>query len=80
MAKITALFFSYAADRMNDRSREFQVEDGTTIEELFHKELAQQLAEPIGTFMFSVNADWADRSYPLHHGDELAVIPPVSGG
>ncbi len=80
MVTITALFFSYAADRMNERSRQFQVKDGTTIAELFQKEWAQDLAEPIETFLFSVNADWADRTQPLHHGDEVAVIPPVSGG
>ncbi len=80
MAKITALFFSYAADRMSGRRRQFDIGDGATIEELFDQALAPTLREPIGAFMFSVNADWADRKTVLHDGDELAVIPPVSGG
>lgn len=80
MAEITALFFAYAADRMSGRKKQFEVPDGITIEEFFDQDLADALNEPIGSFMFSVNADWAERSRPLRDGDELAVIPPVSGG
>lgn len=80
MAEITTLFFSYAADRMSGRSRQFQVEEGLTIEGLFNQQLAPALKEPIGAFLFSVNAEWADKRRVLHDGDELAVIPPVSGG
>ncbi|HSO29645.1 MAG TPA: MoaD/ThiS family protein, partial [Candidatus Sulfomarinibacteraceae bacterium] len=29
---------------------------------------------------FAVNGDWADATAPLADGDELAMIPPVSGG
>jgi molybdopterin synthase catalytic subunit len=29
---------------------------------------------------FAVNGDWADADAPLADGDELAMIPPVSGG
>lgn len=80
MADITALFFSYAADRMTSRHRRYAVADGTTIEEFFNRELKSALGEPAGAFLFSVNADWADTNRVLRDGDELAVIPPVSGG
>ena len=36
-------------------------------------------AEPPG-LLYAVNQEYADRSYPLSDGDEVAVIPPVSGG
>jgi molybdopterin converting factor subunit 1 len=29
---------------------------------------------------FAVNREYVDRSTELHDGDELALIPPVSGG
>ena len=35
--------------------------------------------EPAG-LLYAVNKEYADRSRPLLDGDEVAVIPPVSGG
>ena len=35
--------------------------------------------EPAG-IMFAVNRDYADRAHGLNAGDEVALIPPVSGG
>jgi len=80
MAEITTLFFSYAADRMSTRRRQFSVAPGTTIAAFYRQHLAEPLSEPIDTFLFSVNRQWADRERVLADGDELAVIPPVSGG
>lgn len=80
MAEITVLFFSYAADRMSGRTKRYHVPDGTTVGDLFVQEMEPSLKEPMGTFLFSVNADWADPSRVLHDRDEVAVIPPVSGG
>lgn len=80
MAHLTVLFFSYAADRMNGRTRGYEVADGITIQEFFAQKLESDLREPITSFMFSVNAEWRAPSWVLRDGDELAVIPPVSGG
>ncbi len=80
MRDITVLFFSYAADRMNGRQRRYSVEDGTTIKSLFDEKLAPALGDAVQQFRFSVNAAWADPSTVLEDGDEVAVIPPVSGG
>ncbi len=30
--------------------------------------------------MIAVNAEYVEESHPLHDGDEVALIPPVSGG
>ena len=30
--------------------------------------------------MVAVNTEYAEQSHPLHDGDEVALIPPVSGG
>ena len=38
-----------------------------------------QLANGIPVVM-AVNREYADRDAPLHADDELALIPPVSGG
>jgi len=33
-----------------------------------------------GSMSFAVNREYVDRLHCLHEGDELALIPPVSGG
>jgi molybdopterin synthase catalytic subunit len=33
-----------------------------------------------GSLMYAVNAEYVDAETPLREGDELALIPPVSGG
>jgi len=33
-----------------------------------------------GSLLFAVNAEYVSREHPLAAGDELALIPPVSGG
>lgn len=79
MAQITVLFFSYAADRMNGRQHTYEILDGISVQEFFNTHLQAKLGDAKG-FMFSVNAEWAKTSHPLRDGDQLAVIPPVSGG
>jgi molybdopterin converting factor small subunit len=32
------------------------------------------------SFLVAVNSEYAERTRPLCDGDELAIIPPVSGG
>lgn len=32
------------------------------------------------TFMIAINMEYADKNTRLNDGDELAIIPPVSGG
>jgi molybdopterin synthase sulfur carrier subunit len=31
-------------------------------------------------FRLAVNSEYVDLNQPLHDGDEVAIIPPVSGG
>jgi MoaE-MoaD fusion protein len=38
------------------------------------------LGEEPGGLMYAVNREYVDRSHELHDGDEVALIPPVSGG
>lgn len=80
MAQVTVLFFSYAADRMSGRLRTYEVAENLPLAQFFDEHLAERLGEPLTSFMFSVNAEWVDPAHPLKDGDELAVIPPVSGG
>jgi len=38
------------------------------------------LREMEGRLLFAANAEYAGPGFVLHAGDELALIPPVSGG
>ena len=38
------------------------------------------LGEEPGGLMYAVNREYVDRAYELQDGDEVALIPPVSGG
>ncbi len=78
--EITVLFFSFAADRMNCRERRYALEQPCTVAEFFARHLQASLHDPLAAWLFSVNQEWAPPDFVLHGGDELAVVPPVSGG
>jgi len=44
------------------------------------RSLFPNLAPPDVGIVVAVNADYADLDTPLHEGDEVCLIPPVSGG
>lgn len=77
---IRVLFFSFAADRMKNRVKDYRVDAGTTLRAFFDREIASTAEAHFDDWMYSVNADWAEGDTILHDGDEVAVIPPVSGG
>lgn len=77
---ITVLFFSFARERMNRDRWSLQVQPGTDLRTLYAQHLEAGLKAPVGQWMFSVNETWAALETVLHDGDEVAVIPPVSGG
>jgi molybdopterin converting factor subunit 1 len=65
-------------------TRELEVEVG---EGLSAADVYQALCESFpalrglnGTLRYAVNGEYAEASHPLGEGDELALIPPVSGG
>lgn len=77
---VSVLFFSFAADRMNRREAQYTVAEGTRLQTFYDQELAGLLRAPFTAWMFSANQEWVNGDYVLADGDELAVIPPVSGG
>lgn len=80
MARVTVIFFATARDRMKTGEAAFEVREGSTIDDLYREHLARGLASPIDHWRFAVNQGWASRDQVLGEGDEVAVIPPLSGG
>ena len=81
MDGIKVLLFGAAADRAG--TREMQVPAGeTTLDELWPL-LAERhpgLSPMRDTLAFAVNGEYARGDARVVPGDEVAVLPPVSGG
>jgi molybdopterin synthase catalytic subunit len=75
--------FAILRERAGRDSVELELDDGATVAEALDA-LAEVpgLSEVIGRLpvTMAVNRDYADAATPLAAGDELALIPPVSGG
>jgi molybdopterin converting factor subunit 1 len=79
---IKVLFFGAAADRAGTRQTEIRAENGATLAEIWPL-LAERypgLAPMRDTLAFAVNGEYARGEAVVSAGDEIAVLPPVSGG
>jgi len=81
-ARVKVLFFGRLKEIVGRGEDSAELPDGAPIEALFaqygasHPELAQFRASLVA----SRNQEFAAWSTPLHSGDEVAFLPPVSGG
>jgi len=74
--------FAILRDRAGVSEMKLSLPDQATIEMASNRlgEAVPAIADYLPRVAFAVNQSYVDRSTPLHDGDELAVIPPVSGG
>jgi molybdopterin synthase sulfur carrier subunit len=72
--------FGVTRDVLRAKESEIAV-DGNTVADLRKKLLTEfpQLAG-LRSLYIAVNNEYADEEKVLHEGDEIALIPPVSGG
>jgi len=74
---VTVRLFAALRERAGWSQRELDLADGAVVADVW---LALELgAEPPG-LAYARNREYADRDAPIEAGDEVAVIPPVSGG
>src|SRR3990170_5150325 len=69
-------------DLAGTRETEVELGEGLSAGEAYRL-LCQRypaLADYGDSLMFAVNAEYVSPDHPLRDGDELALIPPVSGG
>jgi MoaE-MoaD fusion protein len=69
--------FAALRERAGSGSVEVDLPDGAVVGDVWS--VLDLGAEPPG-LLFAVNRDYAERTAALSPGDEVAVIPPVSGG
>jgi molybdopterin converting factor subunit 1 len=80
---VNVRLFAMLRERVGHDSIEIELEEGATVADalaLLGRE--PSLAEPLARLpvRMAVNRDYADPGTALRAGDELALIPPVSGG
>ncbi len=82
--KIKVLYFASIKDKLGEESEYFEVEDGTTLEFLLNqiKSKNNNIAKLLESrsFLFAVNQEVANLDAILKPGDEIAILPPLSGG
>jgi molybdopterin synthase catalytic subunit len=75
--RLAIRLFAGLRERAGTGRRELELADGATVADVW---AALGLgAEPPG-LLYAVNRAYAEREQPLADGDEVALIPPVSGG
>lgn len=80
--KIDLLLFAKLREISGEEKVSLQIPDGATVKDILpllfqENSLRQQILESV---LFAVNQSYAAPDTVLREGDELALIPPVSGG
>lgn len=79
--EIKLIAFGIAKDIVKSPSLTFTVAPAASISDL-KKALIHQYPDfnKLQSLKFAINEDYQDDHYPLNEGDEVVIIPPVSGG
>jgi MoaE-MoaD fusion protein len=80
--RIKVLFFGLTHDLTGLREEQVEIGEGENLQELrqHYEERFPRLGELAGSLLFAVNQQIAGPLAVLHEGDEVAFMPPVSGG
>ena len=76
--EVTVRLFAMLRERAGAPELTLELPEGARVRDALHESLAG-LADGIPLVM-AVNREYADAEQVLDPGDELALIPPVSGG
>ncbi len=80
--KVQLRFFASVRERLGRREGELTLPEGATVSDVWTALSSQHpdLAELGASISFAVNQEYVDTAHCLRDGDEVALIPPVSGG
>ena len=82
MAKAKVRLFARLSELAGTREVEVEVGEGVSAGDVYQVlcERFPALRGLNASLRYAVNGEYADASHPVDEGDELALIPPVSGG
>jgi molybdopterin converting factor subunit 1 len=80
--RVRVLFFGMLKDLAGKSSDEIELEDGVSVRDLLARCQVRipRLRESLGSLAVAVNRQYAGPDTKLKAGDEVALLPPVSGG
>jgi MoaE-MoaD fusion protein len=77
---VRVLYFGVLRDLQGRGETSLELAEGATVAELL-EQLRGQAAHPVwAALAVAVNREYATAAVALHEGDEVALLPPVSGG
>jgi molybdopterin synthase catalytic subunit len=74
---VTVRLFAGLRERAGESRRELELPDGATVADVWP---ALDLGEEPAGLVYAVNRSYTERDTALANGDEVGLIPPVSGG
>ncbi|HXH48849.1 MAG TPA: molybdenum cofactor biosynthesis protein MoaE [Terriglobia bacterium] len=80
--RIKVLFFGFTHDLTGLQEEQVELGEGEDLQGLrrLYESRFPRMVELAGSLLFAVNQQIADPLAVLHEGDEVAFMPPVSGG
>lgn len=80
--RVKVLFFGALSDLAGTRSETVELRENARVEDLFalYEGRIPPLRQWRGAMAMAVNQEYAGPDAVLHEGDEIALLPPVSGG
>ncbi len=78
--KIHVRFFAQAREMAQKNEEEVEVKDGATVSGLIEILRSRVPALRSVEFKIAVHSEYVDNDHELLDGDEVAIIPPISGG
>ena len=77
--KIKVRFFARYRDLVGEERMEIELEQGATVASL-KKRLEKEFPELGGIDLVAINNEYVEPQYRLRDEDEVALLPPLSGG
>tara|TARA_Y100000590_G_scaffold58319_1_gene61629 strand:- start:2433 stop:2684 length:252 start_codon:yes stop_codon:yes gene_type:complete len=80
--KVTVKTFAALRDIIGSANVEIDVSSDATVREVLRvvNELYPKMDKIASQIMIAVNMEYVDLDHTVHQNDEVALIPPVSGG
>ena len=80
--KVKLLFFASLKDIAGRRELEMELDDASTLQQVTEKlaSLYPEIGLMQNSVRIAINQEFADEDSSLNNGDEIAFLPPMSGG